>query len=245
MTEIEKITYAKLFIDKMAMGQNPIDNTPIPEGDTLNQVRISRCLFYVSSILGQVIELGGIPPIPTQAPQDDLKKKEKKLPFCLTREQIAEISLSEKAVPASVILEKLNAPCPQNMKRLPAYKFYDWLQSLGIYEKSQGEDGLTRRTITPFGAEIGVSMEMKNGRFGPYAVIVYSQEAQAFLLDNIEGLFEHVKKLSQGSRFWTKEEEELLVSYFEQGKSIPEIAQALSRTHGAVRRRLKKLGFIE
>ena len=45
MTENEKILYAKSFIDKMANGVNPLDNTPIPEGELLNNVRISRCLF--------------------------------------------------------------------------------------------------------------------------------------------------------------------------------------------------------
>lgn len=244
MTEIEKIAYAKLFIDKMAMGQNPIDNTPIPEGDTLNQLRISRCLFYVSSILGQVIELGGIPPVPPPMPPEDVKK-EQKIPFHLTREQIEEISLSEGAITASVILGKLNALCPQNMKKLSPGKFYDWLLSLGIYEKTRGEDGMTRRAVTPFGAEIGVSLEMRNGQYGPHAVIVYSREAQAFILDNIEGLFEYLEGLTQGGHFWKTEEEELLVSYFEQGKTISEIARALSRTNGAVRRRLKKLGVLK
>ena len=48
MTELEKIAYAKSFIDKLANGINPLDDTPIPEGDIVNHVRLSRCFFYVS-----------------------------------------------------------------------------------------------------------------------------------------------------------------------------------------------------
>ena len=59
MTEQEKILYAKSFIDKMANGVNPLDNTPIPEGELLNHVRISRCLFYVSELLEKMAENGG------------------------------------------------------------------------------------------------------------------------------------------------------------------------------------------
>ena len=59
MTELEKLEYAKTFIDKLASGINPIDNSPIPEGEVANNVRISRCFFYVSDILRQVIENGG------------------------------------------------------------------------------------------------------------------------------------------------------------------------------------------
>ena len=55
VTELEKIEYAKSFIDKLANGINPLDNTPIPEDDIANNVRISRCFFYVSGILEDVI----------------------------------------------------------------------------------------------------------------------------------------------------------------------------------------------
>jgi hypothetical protein len=52
MTELEKIAYAKSFIDKLANGINPLDDTPILEGDIANNVRLSLCFFYVSDILG-------------------------------------------------------------------------------------------------------------------------------------------------------------------------------------------------
>ena len=56
MTEIEKIEYAKSFIDKLANGINPLDDTPIPEDDIVNNVRLSRCFFYVSTILQKEID---------------------------------------------------------------------------------------------------------------------------------------------------------------------------------------------
>ena len=60
MTELEKIEYAKSFIDKLADGINPLDDTPLREEDAANNVRLSRCFFYVSDILRQVIENGGV-----------------------------------------------------------------------------------------------------------------------------------------------------------------------------------------
>ena len=53
MTELEKIEYAKSFIDKLANGVNPLDNSVIPDGEIVNNVRLSRCFFYVSDILRQ------------------------------------------------------------------------------------------------------------------------------------------------------------------------------------------------
>ena len=46
MTELEKIEYAKSFIDKLANGINPLDDSPIPDNDIANNVRLSRCFFY-------------------------------------------------------------------------------------------------------------------------------------------------------------------------------------------------------
>ena len=56
MTELEKIEYAKTFIDKLANGINPLDDTAIPENDIVNNVRLSRCFFYVSTILQKEID---------------------------------------------------------------------------------------------------------------------------------------------------------------------------------------------
>lgn len=55
MTELEKMQRAKMYIDKLANGINPIDDKQVSDEDAINNVRISRCLFYVSDILEQVI----------------------------------------------------------------------------------------------------------------------------------------------------------------------------------------------
>lgn len=55
MTELEKLLYTKDFIDKLADGVNPLTDERIPEGDLLNNIRISRCMFYVSEILRKLV----------------------------------------------------------------------------------------------------------------------------------------------------------------------------------------------
>ena len=59
MTELEKIERAKMYMDKLANGINPIDDTVVPDDDLINNVRLSRCFFFVSDVLRQVIENGG------------------------------------------------------------------------------------------------------------------------------------------------------------------------------------------
>ena len=54
MTELEIMQRAKMYLDKLANGINPVTDQPASDSDCINQVRISRCLFYVSDVLRRV-----------------------------------------------------------------------------------------------------------------------------------------------------------------------------------------------
>ena len=41
MTELEKLKRAKMYIDKMANGINPIDGATAPDEDVINNIRVS------------------------------------------------------------------------------------------------------------------------------------------------------------------------------------------------------------
>jgi hypothetical protein len=99
MTELEKIAYAKSFIDRLANGINPLDDTPIPEGDIANNVRLSRCFFYVSSILEREIarELKKLPKEPKPA----------RIAFAVTPEQLEKYEYEAFPISASVLARKI------------------------------------------------------------------------------------------------------------------------------------------
>ena len=56
MTEIEKIAYAKSFIDKLAIGIDPTNGTLIPDGEVALNPRLSKCFLYVADILSKIID---------------------------------------------------------------------------------------------------------------------------------------------------------------------------------------------
>ena len=56
MTEQEKLHRAKHYIDSLANGLNPLDGTLIPEQDVVNNVKISRCRFFVSDVLRKQLD---------------------------------------------------------------------------------------------------------------------------------------------------------------------------------------------
>ena len=55
MDDLELMKRAKIFIDKLANGIDPLTDKPVPETDMVNNVRVARCLFYVSDVLRKVI----------------------------------------------------------------------------------------------------------------------------------------------------------------------------------------------
>ncbi len=59
MTELETLERAKMYLEKLANGVNPIDGSRIPDEEVVNNVRLSRCFFYVADVLRHVFENGG------------------------------------------------------------------------------------------------------------------------------------------------------------------------------------------
>ena len=100
MTELEKIERGKMHMDKLANGINPIDDTMTPDDDLINNVRLSRCFFFVSDVLRQVIENGGT--------KSAVNKKPKKLPLEIPMEKRSQFAYSEVPIPASEIAKRIN-----------------------------------------------------------------------------------------------------------------------------------------
>ena len=179
MTELEKIAYAKSFIDELANGINPIDNQPVAEYDVVNNVRLTRCFFFVSDILRQVIENGGtIPP-----------KKKAKSSFSITKEQLARYIYSKFLISVSEIAKKINELVDtEHMKQLSYKQLTGWLLSINALTEQLTLNGKSQKRPTEIGKQIGISLETRNGINGEYQVVVYNKEAQAFILDNIDAI---------------------------------------------------------
>ena len=191
MTELEKITYAKSFLDKLANGINPIDGTVVPEGDLVNNVRISRCFFYVSDLLRQMIEARPSAPRLIPPPQKRTRApKEKKSPFHITREQAEEYSFSAVPVSATAIAKKLSFLLPEvregKMEKLSYRKINQWLLNLGMLEWQENENGRFQRIPSKAGEEIGLLLTYFDSYGRSVPCVMYTEEAQRFIIDHIE-----------------------------------------------------------
>ena len=184
MTEMEKIAYAKSFIDKLAQGINPLDGTAVPEGDIINNARLTRCFFYVSDVLRQVIENGGI-------------SRDGKLTFNITAEQLSRYYFSPFPVSVSEISKQLTALVDNPaMKSLSAIQMNNWLEAQGyLAQATDPFNNKPRRFPTPSGEALGISLVTKQDKDGRnYNSVVYNENAQRFILSNLDEIKVFVKE---------------------------------------------------
>ena len=59
MNDLDVMKRAKQYIESLAKGIDPITGNEVSENDVVNNVRISRCLFYTAEVLQKVIDNHG------------------------------------------------------------------------------------------------------------------------------------------------------------------------------------------
>lgn len=179
MTELETMQRAKMYLDKLATGTDPITDQPVPPGDSLNNPRLSRCFRYISGILEKVIQNGGqVGPV-------------EKLPFTITPEQLAQVQLTGEPLRIADFVDRiLRTTNYEGMKKLSPVKLTNWLVKNGFLAQESTPDGRNRRIPTPKGEALGISAKMCDYSGTEYLGIFYDSNAQRFLLENIPSIIE-------------------------------------------------------
>lgn len=187
MTEIETLKRAKMYIDKLANGINPLDDSKVSDDDIVNNVRISRCFFYVSDVLRNVIENGVSSP-----------KKVKKVPFSISFENAQKFPFSDEAMSVTVIAENINSLIDvETMKKITYKNLTDWLLEVGMLQETTSNGGKQTKRPTEQGREMGIFTEVRMGRTGEYTAVLYNRKAQEFIIDNIDAIMGLMEKLKE------------------------------------------------
>lgn len=180
MTELETMQRAQMYLDKLARGVDPITGQEIGDDSVLNNVRISRCLFYVSGVLDQVIANGG-----------QVGKRERNVEFSITRAQMAHIRLSQYPIGINEFAENIRAAAGNpDMKRPNTGKITVWLEKRGLLSLQTDAEGKQRRLPTDRGLSSGLSTRMRTGQNGEYLAVCYDANIQRMILDNLEEILQ-------------------------------------------------------
>lgn len=177
LNENEKLLKAKSYLDKLANGINPITNELASENDTINNIHISRCLFYVSDVLRNLIENNN----------NLQKKKNSKIPFSVTPQQLADYVFDDNPITVTEITKKLNSLIDtEEMKGIKTTSITNWLIKINMLEYFADENGKNHKIPTENGIQLGITTQERLGMYGSYKVVLYDSNVQQFILDNID-----------------------------------------------------------
>ena len=167
-----KVDVALDWIKKLANGINPIDGSVLSDNDIVNNVHISRCLFYVADLIKEAGKHNSSP-----AKQYDKE-------FYLSPEDLSRIYITESST-ISVFVKEINKVLPDNMKPLSPSSVTKWLVRIGYLDEITKEDGHKTRIPSDLGKSIGITSEQKIGLNGEYFSVTYNANAQRFILENL------------------------------------------------------------
>ena len=166
MIDMEKLVTAKVWIEKLANGINPLNDELVKDDDLINNVHISRCLFYVAELL----------------------ERRGRKPFFLSSKDAASIHISTPNGIANFV-KLVNGNIPADMKPLSAAQVIKWLRNEGFLQEVLRGDGHKTNLPTEKGNSLGIYTEVQRNSEGlEYQRVVYSVDAQRFMLNKIEAI---------------------------------------------------------
>ena len=185
MTERERMLYAKQYLEQMADGINPLNRQPVAPDDLVRDPHIANCLLYVADIVAAVLENGG-----TEEQPEPRERSTRRTEYFITDEQRSQLKTNASPVYVSDIARELSKFSKENgCRQLTAAKLNLWLLSVGMLEERDIGRDTPAKAATPAGEQIGIrSEEATDGKGQPYIRSLYTEAAQQFVLDHLDGI---------------------------------------------------------
>jgi hypothetical protein len=172
MNDLEALEKARFCLYQLANGFDPFTNRPISDNDLLNDVRISRSLFFASNVLQDVLEQK-YATVSSSSPDADSNI----------------FTVSTYPCSASSIARRLNKMI--DLTVIHSFNYHcltEWFVSLGLLEESDPEGEGPFKRPTDDGIDLGIRLIKRTSPRGDYNIVTYSATAQQFLLDHFDEL---------------------------------------------------------
>lgn len=184
--DLTKLNVAIRYVERIADGCNPVNNTPLETDDVLNNQNIIRCMYFIKEVLEEVRRNDGV--------ISGRKAKAEAMPFPV--EVLDEFEYQEDKSITHVLRQIFEPVADSNVKKMSAVKINTLLLEDGyLAEEENPGTGKTRKVVTPQGKELGIYMMERefNGRV--YEAVMYNKNAQEYVVKRIRKLTEAEQKL--------------------------------------------------
>ena len=187
MAEIAKLLHAKDYMDRLSNGIDPTNDEVLTKESLLNNIDMSRCFFFVSDILRQVIENDGYV-------GRRVRNTVKLLPFVLSEEDRKKIEVTEAPAMIKHFTDRINSHIDiETMQKLKLTAVTGWLVKEGLLSEETVNDK-KRKIPTKAGEKLGIYSETREGHYGTYLATFYKDSAQKHIIKNLDDII----KLSNG-----------------------------------------------
>ena len=190
---MKKLQTAIIYVQRIAEGNNPINNMPADDDAILNNPNVIRCMYFVKDVLEQVQANNGL--IAEKAKRGAHKSERALEVFPI--ELLSEFRYQEdKSV--NNFLKQLYEPLgDKKIKKITGKHINDWLSTSGYIVENFNEELLKYVKVpTDKGKSIGMRAEKIQYLNNAYITIFYDKTAQEFIIQNFEKLL-HGEKLSE------------------------------------------------
>lgn len=174
MTDLEKIAYAKSFLDKLASGIDPTTDALIPEGDVAAKSRVVGCYTYVSEVLAKLIN--------SPATIKDLYRVQGRT---VTSDVLSRVVCSQFPVSIQEFARRIDAALGSTDK-FTAHDLNPWLIHNGYIEKLIDYRDKSTKRPTQKGIDIGIIVQQTTTTTGRVVSSVrLNLFAQQFIRDHL------------------------------------------------------------
>lgn len=176
--DMKKLETAILYLQRIADGNNPVNNMPAEDDAVLNNPNVIRCMFFVKGILEEVKKNNGY------IGRKPRKSDKREFPL----EVLAAFAYREDKT-ISKLAEQINELVDENVYQKLSYKsITGWLRQYGfLIEEYSQEFGKNITLPSERGSQIGIRAERRTNSSGrDYMRIIYGKQAQEYIVKNMK-----------------------------------------------------------
>ena len=178
--DAKKLETAITYIQRIAEGNNPVNNMPAEDDAVLNNPNVIRCMYFVKEVLEEVKRNNGY--IRRKAQKSD------KPEFPI--EILASFSYREdKAI--SKFVEQINESVDENVYQKLSYRpISHWLKLNGFLVEEFSQEFNKKITLpTEKGIRLGIRTERRSSVRGEdYMLLIYGKQAQEYIVQNMKAI---------------------------------------------------------
>ena len=119
----------------------------------------------------------------------------------MSLEERERVAFSTQPISASELARRMNGVADtEDCKKISYRQITDWLVQVGMLKQVENGAGAQCRRPTDTGEKLVISMDSLFGQNCPYQVVLYSEEAQHFTVDNVDAIMAFAADKEKGSK---------------------------------------------